>query len=279
VLTFSYCAPLAQLDRASGYEPEGREFESLRAHHSSPLVERQRYKTVARSPRPQEWYIWPKLVPQGLACLKAMQCREHLLCTLRTGMLYFLLSALMWLPAVSAQQSTSSKPFVRPCADSWNEPESGTKRSRSKDAKRVLKKQAGACIELTFSALEIQEYLQSHARKERWKITADRLNEDSWTFSLDLAKDELLGDTSPDSAPKTVDWKAGSARVNVSTSELADGFTRTIVRASFRGYGRNQDQFAMQKEYWDLESNNSFESSITSALRNYFTAAAAAGNP
>jgi hypothetical protein len=28
-------APVAQLDRASGYEPEGREFESLRAHHSN----------------------------------------------------------------------------------------------------------------------------------------------------------------------------------------------------------------------------------------------------
>jgi len=27
-------APLAQLDRAFGYEPKGREFESLRAHHS-----------------------------------------------------------------------------------------------------------------------------------------------------------------------------------------------------------------------------------------------------
>src|SRR5512135_1983052 len=26
-------ARVAQLDRASGYEPEGREFESLRAHH------------------------------------------------------------------------------------------------------------------------------------------------------------------------------------------------------------------------------------------------------
>src|SRR5258708_117749 len=42
-------APLAQLDRASGYEPEGREFESLRAHHSkirsvlgfTPLASRQ----------------------------------------------------------------------------------------------------------------------------------------------------------------------------------------------------------------------------------------------
>jgi hypothetical protein len=32
---FCHFAPLAQLDRASGYEPEGREFESLRAHHFS----------------------------------------------------------------------------------------------------------------------------------------------------------------------------------------------------------------------------------------------------
>jgi hypothetical protein len=29
------CAPLAQLDRASDYESEGREFESLRARHTS----------------------------------------------------------------------------------------------------------------------------------------------------------------------------------------------------------------------------------------------------
>jgi len=31
-----FSAPVAQLDRASGYEPEGREFDSLRAHHSFP---------------------------------------------------------------------------------------------------------------------------------------------------------------------------------------------------------------------------------------------------
>ena len=31
-------APVAQLDRASGYEPEGREFESLRAHHFFTLL-------------------------------------------------------------------------------------------------------------------------------------------------------------------------------------------------------------------------------------------------
>jgi hypothetical protein len=31
-------APLAQLDRASGYEPEGRKFESSRAHHFLPVA-------------------------------------------------------------------------------------------------------------------------------------------------------------------------------------------------------------------------------------------------
>ena len=31
-------APVAQLDRASGYEPEGREFKSLRARHLSPAL-------------------------------------------------------------------------------------------------------------------------------------------------------------------------------------------------------------------------------------------------
>jgi hypothetical protein len=34
MLIFQDAAPVAQLDRASGYEPEGREFESPRAHHS-----------------------------------------------------------------------------------------------------------------------------------------------------------------------------------------------------------------------------------------------------
>jgi hypothetical protein len=194
-------------------------------------------------------------------------------------MSYLLLNALMWISAASPQQGPPSKPIVRPCADSWNEAELGAKRSRSKGAKKELKKEPGACIELAFSVLEIQEYLQSHARRERWKITADRLNEDSWTFSLDLDKDELLRDTSADSNPKTVEWKAGTVRVNVNTAELADGFTRTIVRARFRGYGRNPDQFAMQREYWDLESNNAFENSITSALRNYFTTGTPAGNP
>ena len=61
-------APLAQLDRASGYEPEGREFESLRAHHLSPFPAESSVGFPANFPtNPEihatyvEWFRWLQL--------------------------------------------------------------------------------------------------------------------------------------------------------------------------------------------------------------------------
>ncbi len=44
-------APVAQLDRASGYEPEGREFESLRARHST-------FREVETIFERDAWFRW-----------------------------------------------------------------------------------------------------------------------------------------------------------------------------------------------------------------------------
>jgi hypothetical protein len=43
-------APVAQLDRVPGYEPGGREFESLRAHHinKKPLLKRRGFLFMGR---------------------------------------------------------------------------------------------------------------------------------------------------------------------------------------------------------------------------------------
>jgi hypothetical protein len=125
--------------------------------------------------------------------------------------------------------------------------------------------------------LEIQEYLQSYARTQQWKISGEQVTEDSWTFSLELDKDDLLRDTTEDSRNKKVEWTGGTVRVRVNGAQLPDGYSRTIVRASFRGYGRSADQYAMHKEYWELDSNNNFENSIVSALRSHFTAISSAG--
>lgn len=192
-------------------------------------------------------------------------------------MISLLLGALTWLLAASAQQSTAAKPVVRPCADSWDESGSNTKKNRPKSPKKETHKETGACLELAFSPLEIQEYLQSFARTQQWKISGDQMTEDSWTFSLELDKDELLRNTTEASKDKSVEWTGGTVRVHVNTAQLPDGYARIIVRASFRGYGRNVDQFAMEKEYWPLESNNNFENSIVSALRTHFIATPSAG--
>ncbi len=209
--------------------------------------------------------------------MKVELFRRQFLGTLRCKMIFLLLGALTWLSAAPAQQSSAAKPVVRPCAGSWNEPGSNTKKNGSKNFTKKTQKETGACIDLAFSALEIQEYLQSYVRTQQWKISDDRVNEDSWTFSMELDKDELLRGTLGDSRNKRVEWTGGTVRVHVNTAKLPDGYSRTIVRASFRGYGRSADQFAMQKEYWQLDSSNSFETSIVSALRSHFTATSSAG--
>jgi hypothetical protein len=183
----------------------------------------------------------------------------------------FLLVALIPLPAFSAQENPSTKPPVKACPDSWNDAASKRKMKEASGKKRVAPKQTSVCVELAFSPLDIQEYLQSYGREAHWVISSDQLNEDSWTFSLELNRDELLRDTLLDSSLKGVAWKRGSVRVHVNSVLLPDGYARTLIYASFLGFGRNSDQFAVQKEYWDLESNKVFENSLAEALRNHFS--------
>lgn len=199
--------------------------------------------------------------------------------TLRFAMIILLLGALAWLSTTPAQQNPPSRLLVRPCADSWNDSGPNTKKNRPKSPKDQPAKAAGACIELAFSTLDIQEHLQSYARAQQWKITEDQMAEDSWTFSLELDKEELLRDITEEAKSKRVEWIGGTVRVHVNTAQLPDGYARTIIRANFRGYGRNKDQFAMHQEYWELDSNSNFENSIVTVLRTHFAAASPAGTP
>src|SRR5258708_10323746 len=63
-------APLAQLDRASGYEPEGREFESLRAHQISP-------GSSALNPRAQDFGCGSRFAHAPIAPQVRISHRAH----------------------------------------------------------------------------------------------------------------------------------------------------------------------------------------------------------
>jgi hypothetical protein len=167
-------------------------------------------------------------------------------------------------------QSTSARAVTRVCAEGWDDAGPKAKKKLPKHAKEDSQNKAAACIELAFSPLEIQEYLQSHIRSQQWKFGEEHLTEDSWSFSRELSKDELLGFTNKNTNFARVNWSGGAALVHVSTVKVAEGFARTVIRVSFRGYGQNADQFAQQREYWGLESNNNLEASIRSALETHF---------
>lgn len=180
---------------------------------------------------------------------------------------YLLLSGPTALPSQSARAVT------RACGEGWDGTGPKAKKKLSKHAKEDSQNKAAACIELAFSPLEIQEYLQSYVRSQQWKFGEEHLTEDSWAFSRDLGKDDLLSFTNKNANFARVNWSGGAALVQVSTVQVAEGFARTVIRASFRGYGQNADQFAQQREYWELESNHNLEASIRSALEAHFKSA------
>jgi hypothetical protein len=188
-------------------------------------------------------------------------------------MIHLLLSLLVSWPTAAPKQGTMPSVAVRACAEGWENTGPGVKKKRPKKAKGIPENKPAACVEVAVPQLEIQEYLQSYVRSQKWKIEDEHLTEDSWTFSRELGKDELLSATIQNPIAGKVNWTSGVAFVQISTVAVADGFARTVIRASFRGYGQSTDQFAQQREYWELESNGNLEASISSALRAHFQAA------
>ena len=187
-------------------------------------------------------------------------------------MFHFLFSLLMSASAAVPHQDTGTSVVVRSCAEGWDSAGPEAKKKRPKHAKEAPQTKAGACIELAFPPLEIQEYLQAYTRSQKWKISQEHVTEDSWTIARELNKDELLGATKRNTNMARISWTGGVVLLRVVSVQVANGFARTVIRASFRGYGQNGDQFAQQREYWDLESNNNFETSIASTLQAHFTA-------
>ena len=185
-------------------------------------------------------------------------------------MFHFLHILLMSAPIAAPHQNIVASVAARSCAEGWDSSGPEAKKKRPKHAKEEQQNKARACIELAFPPLEIQEYLQSYARSQQWKISKERVTEDSWTISRELSKEELLEATKRNTNTARIDWTGGIVLVHISTVQVEDGFARTMIRASFRGYGQNGDQFAQQREYWELESNNNFETSITAALQTHF---------
>jgi hypothetical protein len=168
-------------------------------------------------------------------------------------------------------QPAAETAIVRPCPVPPSNSKSERKdKAKPKDAPATMTETVPGCLEAKATALEIQEYLQSFVRDQRWKIADEKSGEDGWTFSRYLDKDELVRFKKEEAFTGRVIWRDGKAFVQVSTSTAAGGFTRVQVAVKLQGYGENGDHFAPPQDSWQLMSNGTLESNIIAALDTHF---------
>ena len=127
-----------------------------------------------------------------------------------------------------------------------------------------------ACLEVHSTSLDVQEHVQSFVREQKWHVGDEQIGEAFLSFNMALAKEDLLGYTMPDAAAALVQWRSGKVVVLVKTSDLSDGYARTIVSAHFEGFGESDDAFAMQRASWTLLSNGKLEAILISGLRAHY---------
>jgi len=158
-------------------------------------------------------------------------------------MLHFLFSLLMSASVAVPHQNTGGERRRQGrVAEGWDSLDRGPRKAAQAWKGRTAKINRGLASNCHFPPLEIQEYLQSYARSQQWKISQEQVTEDSWTITRALSKEELLGATKRNSGMTRVTLDSWSSHLHISTAQVAEGFARTLIRANFRGYGQNADQ-------------------------------------
>ncbi len=127
-----------------------------------------------------------------------------------------------------------------------------------------------ACIEVRSGVLEVQEVLQAKVRELQWSIHDENLTESSWRFMRELTKNELLSMTREETSQHGVEWNRGRATIQVVSTGIEDGYTRTVVQVQFRGYGETRDKLVTPRDWWAMDSNGSLEESLLEVLRKHF---------
>jgi len=143
--------------------------------------------------------------------------------------------------------------------------------SKKKGAKKLKHPSAPdpppTCIEVKGDPLEIQEFFQSLAREQSWRMGENQASEDMWSFVRYFNPDELdaLADTKVLIEP--VKFTSGKAVGSIRTADLSGGYVRVQISIHFQGEGKSTDStWAQPANVWPLNSKGVFEQQLVAAL-------------
>jgi hypothetical protein len=107
-------------------------------------------------------------------------------------------------------QNPTAEILTRPCQGIANslKPLKATNKKRPQKPGEEDTNTASVCLEMRSKALEVQEYLQSYGRAQKWNLIDEHVADDAWTFSRKLRRDELSLYTNKDTSIERVIWSS-----------------------------------------------------------------------
>ncbi|HYW66800.1 MAG TPA: hypothetical protein VFB10_08855 [Candidatus Dormibacteraeota bacterium] len=127
---------------------------------------------------------------------------------------------------------------------------------------------APACIEVKGEGMEIQEFLQSTAREQGWRIGENRVSDDTWSFVRYLDPDELEKYADTKVLIEPIQFTSGKAAVTLRTTEIGEGYVRVQIMVQVQGEGKSGDKVLGQPgSVWTLKSKGALEKELVATLQ------------
>jgi hypothetical protein len=189
----------------------------------------------------------------------------------------FVMAALT-LPAASTAQtktpdnvSLNEALTTRPCSANPVLAPRSSKKGAHKPKHPLPAEPLPACLEVKGEGIEVQEFLQTTAREETWRIGENRASEDAWSFVRYFGPDELEKYADTKVLLEPVNFTSGKAAVLVRTTDIGDGYSRVQVSVHFQGEGRTTDKtWGQPSSVWPLNSKGVLEQEVLSAVQTRF---------
>ena len=173
------------------------------------------------------------------------------------------------LPSTPSAASTNG--FTRACTANPVLTPTTSKKNAHKSKHPLPPEPLPTCLEVKGEGIEIQEFLQTSAREQTWRIAENRSSEDSWSFVRYLDPDELEKYSDTKVLVEPVKFTSGKAAITVRTTDLNDGYSRVQISVHFLGEGKSTDKtWGQPTSEWVLNSKGVQEQELVSALQTHY---------
>jgi hypothetical protein len=173
--------------------------------------------------------------------------------------------------AQAAPATHAAQESTRPCSANPVLAPSAKKKSPRKGKHLLPPEASPACIEVKGEPIEVQEFLQSFAREQQWRVGENHASEDTWSFVRYLNTEELEKYADTKVLLEAVKFSSGKSAVAVRTSDAGNGYVRVQITARFQGEGKSEDKMMAQPgNIWTLASRGVIEQELLSTLQSRY---------